>query len=161
MAIIGERGLIFSLDLAVAVMVMFAIAFLILLHSASLIENNASLQNRLSLERKAIYLADSLVKNRSPENPLLGSASYNPLLKRVETNKIDYSLLKSISDKNFGLNGISISLLEIEYKNREKEKIIENPLSGECISVERFVLMQKILPEKALLRLVVCDASLN
>lgn len=161
MAIIGERGLVFSLDLAIATVVMFAIAFLILLYSSSLIENNTSLQNRLSLERKVIYLADSLVKNHNSENPLLGSAVYNPFLKRVESNKIDYLLLKSISPKNFDQNGIIIIRLEIESKDGKIEKIIENSFSGECISVERFVLMQKIFLEKSLIRLVVCDASLN
>ena len=139
--------MIFSLDALLASFLLFCMFFLFLQFSADF--PGVSLA-----EEKAVFLADSLVKNRLEENPLLGSAVFDSAKKRVLENSIDLALLEKAVPQCFG-SACAKKLylrggIDLEIFSLDLEKNNEN-----CVSVERLVFVGG---KKALLGVVVCDS---
>ncbi|MBI2598450.1 MAG: hypothetical protein HYW50_04610 [Candidatus Diapherotrites archaeon] len=107
----------------------------------------------------AIFLADSAVKNRDENFPVLGSAYYNSETKRVEQNVIDLELLKKI-DQNSGIGGLSLKSVFVEFLGGKKEIVFEKKTGKNCIGIERFVFAKNHFKErKAKIFFVVCHEN--
>ncbi len=143
----NQRGFVFSLDLAIAIIAMLLMLSLML--SQLEILKNKEIENveRIELQRNAFFAIDSMTKNRDEERPLLGLALYDSEKHRVLSNEIDTILLKDAKPvlfKNFFISRISIG---------EIEKMFEEP-GEKCISADRLVLVNG---KKKLLEAVVCE----
>jgi len=103
------------------------------------------------LEKNAVMLIDTMVKNRNEENPALGAAVFNGEKLRVEENNIDLELLKRLNP--IVSQSVFVKKIELLFKDGARKTIIENSLGENCLGVERFVLVEE---KKALLRCVVC-----
>jgi len=154
-----ERGIIFSMDLLIAFLIMCMMMHLALA-SLSMAVGQASENVRdFSIERKGIYLIDSLVKNHDSNNSVLGSAYFDSGKKRVETGIIDYSMLKNARPEELDMgDGHYVQGLFIGYVGGRKEEIYTSERGRNCIVFERFVLLRKLLMEKAKICVVVCIA---
>ncbi len=133
--------------------------YLILLNINESVEKNKEFAEKFSMQRMGIFLIDSLIKNYDQNNPLMGSVYFNPETKRAESNVIDYSLLKRArADAVEFDEGVFIKKLYIEFKSGEKEILFKNNKNGNCLALERFVLIKKLLgEEKAKIAVVVCS----
>lgn len=101
------------------------------------------------LKSKAIFFADSLIKNSNEKEPEKGIAFYNEEKKRVEENVIDLSLMEKIEEKNF-----PEKLKEIRIDFGEEIKFGEK--KGNCFEVRRFVLIQQT-GKKGIIYVTACD----
>ena len=152
---ITSNGSVFSLELLFAFLACSMIlVFSLNQESAMLLESSQGLKG-FFLEEKAVMIADSLVKNSNPENPLLGSAFFDSEKHRIIPNLLDYSALKQA--KPFAFGKIKVLELSLQRKNSLPELIFSNPLpSGNCVSLRRFVLLQDTL-EKAIVGVIACE----
>lgn len=147
------KGFAFSMDVLLASLLIFVMLFLIT-HSFNA-RNAHSLGNieNFSLQKNALFLLDSMLKNRNAENALIGAALFDAEKHRVKSNEIDYEKLKSaaqIESDEFFVHDILL-----EWYNGMEERIFSD--SGEavnCIGVERVALVEG---KKALVRLVLCE----
>ena len=143
----NQRGFVFSLDLAIAIIAMLLMLSLML--SQLEILKNKEIENveRIELQRNAFFAIDSMTKNRDEERPLLGLALYDSEKHRVLSNEIDSLLLKNAKPvlfENFFISSVSVGKIE---------KVFEK--SGQkCISVNRLVFMNG---KKEMLEVVVCE----
>ncbi|MEW6294802.1 MAG: hypothetical protein AB1467_00720 [Candidatus Diapherotrites archaeon] len=144
MRTISRKGFLFSLDLSFAFLLVLLMVFVMVYSLEGEADYFREKLKEKELNSKAIALMDSLVKNADENNSLLGSALYDSGLKRVQSNVMDYGLLKKIR-KNEKLNFVNGIYLEFGGK---KEKIFSEESSGNCIALSRFVLVQGILGEK-------------
>jgi len=127
---------------------------LIAMHFNAEKESALSAMGKITLQRKALFAADSLVKNRDNENPALGAAILDTQKHRVMSNEIDIALLRKAKAINGG--GFAIKEISLEFKGGEKEIIFSEPgaAPGDCIAVERAVLAEE---KKAVVRMVACE----
>jgi len=143
----NSRGFVFSLDLAIAVIAMLLMLSLMLSQLEILKNREIADIERIELQRNAIFVIDSMAKNRDEEQPLLGMAMYDAEKHRVLSNEIDSILFENAEPvvfENFFVSSVSIG---------EIEKLFEE--QGEkCISVDRIVLANE---KKEMLEAVVCE----
>ena len=135
---IGKQGFVFSMDLAIAFVALLLISSLMIVHLNSAKEQRLLNIERISLQRKAIFLADSIVKNRNEENGCLGSAFFDGERHRILSNEIDLGLLSKavpIEGENFFVAGLSYSI------GKSKTVLWEQSF-GNCVSVDRIVLIE-------------------
>ncbi len=111
--------------------------FLMLAALEETVNKNKEVEEFYYIKSKAVFFADSLVKNSNSEEPEKGIAFYNPEKKRVEENVIDQSLLKKIEEKNFPEY---LKEIRLEF---EGEKIIAGEKKGNCFEARRFVLVKE------------------
>lgn len=138
------NGFAFSFDLFISFLIICFMVYIILLNFDLMIESNRDAERDWLLQSKGIYLLDSLVKNSDENNSILGSAYYNSEKRRVEPNVIDYKLLKNANPETIFLGeNIDVRELSLGYKSGNREIIYSKNLGGECISLERFVLIKK------------------
>ncbi len=143
----GEKGFVFSLDLAIAFIAMLLMLSLMLSQLEILKNNKIADVERVELQRNAFFAIDSMTKNRDEERPLLGLASYDAEKHRVLSNEIDTVLLKnakSVLFEKFFISSISVGNIK---------KVFEEP-GKKCISVDRLVFANG---NKELLEAVVCE----
>lgn len=139
------------MDLAVAVLALLMMAFLMTQHLNFEKERELQASEKTSLQRKAIFLIDAMVKNRNEENPLVGSALLDWGKKRVEQNELDpelFSKAGQLQDEKFFVGGIYL-----DFGNK-KETIFLEKKGGECIGLDRLVSIQGKL---AMIGVVVCE----
>ena len=146
---ITSKAFLFSLDLMIAFLLLTVILFASLAHSFFLVNNALHASASVALEQKAIALADSLVKNRNVENPLLGSAVLDPARHRVLSNVMDASLLARLEPQALG--GVRVSQAYVR-DSLSFRVLFSEDASGACVTVERVILLEGV---KAL-GLVVC-----
>jgi len=138
MAITGEKGFAFSIDLALAFFAVLLISTLMLGHLNLAKEKQVSGLERLSLERKALFLADSIVKKRNDENPALGSALFDWEKHRVLSNHLDSGLFSKampLQGEDFFLAGLSCTI-------DGEEKVLWDLPGKNCVSIDRIVLVE-------------------
>jgi len=135
MDITGEAGFVFSFDLAIAFLTVLLMLSLMLAHFGFEKERALDSFEEISLQRKAVLLIDSMVKNRSEGQPLLGAAAFDREKGRVLSNEIDLALLgkaRGLRRESFFVSSVSVAGQSLLF-----EKPLEN-----CASLDRLVLVQ-------------------
>lgn len=158
------KGIVFVSDVSVALIILLGLIYIILFSSFSVLLAEASALESVKKEKNALLWVDSLVKNSSEQG--FGGAAFMDLgKKRVKSNLLSYSKLKSLAGKDFKeleKAGVKTKDFYITYSGGRKETLYkdsspESPTN--CLVIERFVLIDGLLyTQKALLGLVVCDA---
>ena len=152
-----DRGIIFSIDLAVSVIVMALMVYLILVQASNVALQSASIEREFELQRKGLFILDSLIKNSDENNPSLGAAHYNPELMRVEQNVLDYALLGKIRENKELLDGLNVLELYLLFKDGSKELLFKGNAGKNCTGFERFAVVKAATERKAKIVLVICD----
>ncbi len=148
MTIIGRTGFAFSLDLMVAFIAMLLMLSLMVMQFQLTKEEQLASLERLSLQERAIFLIDSMVKNRNEQQPLLGSAVYDGKRHRILQNQLDPEMLFSAREANLGkasVSSISLSGKTLVFFPAEER---------DCIALDRIVLVNGIAGR---LEAVVCE----
>ncbi len=135
MRIIDEAGFVFSFDLAIAFLAVLLMLSLMLAHFGFEKELALNSFEEISLQRKAVFLIDSMVKNRNERQPLLGAAVLDREKGRVLSNELDLSLLGQAS--GFRRESFFVSSVSVAGKNFLFEGAGEN-----CMGLDRLVLVQ-------------------
>ncbi|MDO8537366.1 MAG: hypothetical protein Q7S21_00615 [archaeon] len=143
-----QKGLLFSLDLAFAMILWIAMIFLILFSLNQSIEQNSQEIKKIEFQKNAIMQMDLLMKNFDENNALNGIASIDLLKKRTQTGKIEPERLLEVKEKN-------IKEIKLITKNEAKTLIENNTKSSECISLQRMGIIES--KEKAIIRIVFCN----
>ncbi len=171
----NSRGISFTIDAGIAVVIMLLMLYIFAYSVNSLTNENLNEVKEFSFYRKAISLSDSLIKNRNETSPEKGSAVYDERIalplesglefdfsayksdtKRVIENKIDYGLIKKADFSKIDI--IDVKKVEIEFGDGETEKIFEKNIEGDCIAVERFVIIKQIfILRKGKISIEVCE----
>ncbi|MFH1588415.1 MAG: hypothetical protein ABIA76_03705 [Candidatus Diapherotrites archaeon] len=128
---ITGKGSIYSMDFLFSFLIGIIIIWIILSSFGSGVNSVVSAQKEFDLKRKALLLSEAIVKARNEEKPLMGSAYFNPLKRRVESNKIDLMLfsgigLNSFEDEEAEINELKISFLDGKEINAAERKGSEN-----------------------------------
>ena len=154
--LITSKGGIFSIDLLAAFLLASALLVLILDFQSGILFSSQESLKGFEVSEKALMLADSLVKNFDENNALLGSAFFDSGKRRVVSNLLDYSSLKTARPAEF--SNVSVVELSIQKKNSAKEVVFSKKgFEGKnCISVKRFVILN-FSKEKALAGVVACE----
>jgi len=147
------RGLAFTMDALIAGIALLLIMTLPVYWLAGIGTETAEDLQKFSLRQKGVFIADSLVKNRS-DLPLLGSAKKYPGLKRVRSNDLDLELLAGTSIDY--AEQFSVKSVRVEFASGKTLGFLEQhenaPIA--CIENERLVIVNG---EKALVRVKVCE----
>jgi hypothetical protein len=114
------------------------------------VNKNNETKELIYLKTKALFYADSLVKNSNEKEPEKGIAFYNEEKKRVEENVVDLGLAEKIEEKNF-----PEYLKEIRIEFGEK-KISKGKKEGNCFEARRLVLIQET-KEKGVVFVSACN----
>ncbi len=145
---ITNKGIV-STDAVIALLAVLLMIFLMINSLNETIIKNKETKNLFYLKSKAVFFADSLIKNSNEINPEKGIAFYNKEKKRVEENKIDLTLLKKIRKEKF-----TEYLKEIKLEFGE-EKIQIGKKEGSCFEARRFILTEK--KEKGVIFVSACN----
>ncbi|MFH0955393.1 MAG: hypothetical protein V1777_04790 [Candidatus Micrarchaeota archaeon] len=142
------------MDLIFAFLGFLLLFFLILSFFHSQVEQSIRRFDSQELQANAVFLADSLLKNRDETNPQYGSAVFSASLHRSKTNEIDLELLRQIPAAQESENS-PVFFKKIELKNADgsTETIFDNSRGQNCLWIERFVLVNR---QKTVLRGLVC-----
>ncbi|HLC92173.1 MAG TPA: hypothetical protein VJH23_00535 [archaeon] len=149
---INSRGIIFTLDSFVACAILLFSLFLIFAQTGAHAHAAAEQAQNSEKEFFAAALSEAIVKNRDDANPFRGSAYYNEEKKRVEANVLDEALLLQVSRQDFG----KYSLEALYERDADGTRYFFNSAAGECIAVERFVVMKRVIESKTIIGVVVC-----
>ncbi len=149
---IDNRGFIFSIDLAVSFIAMLLMVLLILMHASVLKEQQVELINKFDLQRNAIFLVDSLVKNNDAGQPLLGSALFDAEKHRVLSNNLDSFLLGSAAQ--FEKDGFFVSRVSFKDEFGIEQVFFKGTAGSNCLALDRVVLLNGA---KGLLAVNVCE----
>lgn len=151
-----NKGFFFETDFLTAIITILLISLIIFAQINSAYSKQYSQTKNFELQTLALTLADELVKTRDTNNPLFGSAVFDPQTKQVKPHTIDFELLSKASPAQ--INGFLITGIFIEIKGSQKEAIFYSKTDGNCIAVERFVWLKKENKKsKAKMELVVCN----
>ena len=143
----------FSFDAMIASMILLSTLFLLLFSLNAFVEQELQNEKEIEKELFGLALSETIIKNRNENNPINGAAFFNIEKKRVETNIIDISLLEKIQPKDFGK--FSLSSLYERIENGKKYYFENN--NENCIVIERFVIINGIIPRKTILGVVICE----
>lgn len=143
-----ERGFVFSFDALIALFVLFVMIFLMLAQAKVLVEGEVDSVREFELKSAGLFYLDSLVKNFD-ENAVRGVAKFDVEKRRVESNVLDYSLLKRIDVRGFEF----VKGIELEFLSGGREEVFRGSGGEECFVFERFVLVKG---EKGKVKVKVC-----
>ncbi|MDO8624813.1 MAG: hypothetical protein Q7R47_01925 [Candidatus Diapherotrites archaeon] len=149
----AERGFLWTTDLAFAGLLCLATLVLVFTYAAN---QYARQTDRLSGEytrQTAQDIAESFLKNRNTDNPLLGACARDDALHRVLSNQLDPVLLHQITPKNRS-GDFYIAAIRLEYFNRDPEIILDTPRTQNCQTIPRIVLIDN---QKTILQLTICQ----
>ena len=132
MSAIGEVGFVFGFDLGIAFVAVLLMLSLMLAHFGFEREQAVGAFGEISLQRKAVFLIDSMAKNRDEGQPLLGSALFDEDKRRVLQNEIDLALLGKAS--GFRKGRFFVSQVSVSGKNLFFEEGGDS-----CVSLDRIV----------------------
>ncbi|MDP2973802.1 MAG: hypothetical protein Q8N60_02010 [Candidatus Diapherotrites archaeon] len=149
---LGERGFIFSIDLTVSFIAMLLMVLLILMHASVLKDQQVESINKFDLQRNAIFLADSLVKNNDAAQPLLGSALFDAEKHRVLSNQLDEALL--LNATRFEKDGFFVNRLSFKDEFGIEQAFFDGLQGSNCLALDRVVLLNGV---KGLLAVTVCE----
>jgi len=149
----GRKGFIFSLDLAIALVTVLLMLNLALLHFSALGQSLVAGEKKFELQKNALLLADSLVKNSDSGQPLLGAAVFDAERHRALGNTVRKEFLRAAKPASLG--NFRVKALSLREKSGKEETFFSEENQGEnCVAAERFVVADG---EKALLRVVACE----
>lgn len=153
-----NKGQISFFEAMFPLIAVIIILFFVLWSASNFVTRSDRMQKELSLQVKAIFIADSMTKNHDQKNPLLGLAYKNKKYKRVENNIIEPERLQNTSESG-EIAGVKIQSIRLKESNGS-EKIVFNSKTaskGNCITAERFVQTEGAERKKALLLVMVCE----
>lgn len=130
---------------------MCIISLLLLQRLNNAVSENTRQLEQFELEKNAVMLLDTMVKNHNEENPALGAAFYNEEKHRVEENKIDIDYLKQANP--IVTKSIFVNSIELQFFDGTSEAVIYSGIGTNCLGIERPVIARE---KKALLKGVVC-----
>lgn len=135
-----EKGHVFSTDLMVSFIALVGIMFLIASISANFSKEKTIELKKTVLEKNAIFLADSIVKNFDKNNAFYGNAFSDPEKRRIKPNELNENFENFFVPENseFFVKKISIKSMK---SGLEKTFFEEGKDSANCIAIERFVLI--------------------
>jgi len=113
------------------------------------ITEKSETKNLAYLKSKAVFFADSLVKNSNEKEPEKGIALYDKEKKRVQENVIDLKLAEKLDEKKFPEK---LKEIRIEFSNM---KITAGRKEGACFEAKRFILNES--NEKGVLYATACN----
>jgi hypothetical protein len=142
----GRTGFAFSLDLTVAFVAMLLMLSLMFTQLNLVKEEQLAGLEKLSLQERAIFLIDSMVKNRNLQQPFLGSALYDPEKHRILQNQLDPEILLNAREADFGKFSVSRPSFT---GNRVVSAGARN-----CISLDRIVLIEGMVSK---VEVTVCE----
>lgn len=145
------KGFAFSVDLATAFIAMLLMLSLMLNQAESIKEANAKGLEKLSLQERAVFTADAMVKNRDKKNPLAGTALEDREKHRVLQNEIDLQLLQKAKPGPAG--DYTVNRLSIATGQKVRE-IFSTEQGKNCIGLDRIALAEG---EIAKLEVTVCE----
>ncbi|MBN2067421.1 MAG: hypothetical protein JW744_03065 [Candidatus Diapherotrites archaeon] len=134
------KGFVFSLDLAVSFTAMLLMALLLLMHLGIAGEKQEIEFRQMELNRTALFLADSIVKNSNPEKPALGSAAFDKERARVLANELDAGLLGEIQEME--KNGFFIASISLKEIGGSEKTVFSKPAGKNCTALDRIVSAQ-------------------
>ena len=146
-----NRGFAFSLDLALATIAIILMLFTVAFHFNERTKIEVESIKKFQLEKNALFVADSLVKNDS-ESVLRGSAKLDEKKKRVKSNELDISKLdnaKVLVSEEFFVKRLSLKT----KSGKHKAVVLEERESENCFGVERIVFGEEL----ALVEVLVCE----
>ena len=144
-----RRGILFSTDAMFAFLIICGMLYLMVLQLDFRGSNGLEGLRGFSLNKNALLLADSLVKNCET-----GFAKYNSSIRRCEIGVLDFK--GKIDFKELKNDEFFVKRVEVVKKNGWNKVLLQkNKEGGNCLSVERIVYFEDV---KAKLILVVCDA---
>ena len=151
-----EKGLFFTADAAIS-FIFTALAVILIVNFSA--QSFSWLSANISGNGKELFslsVSESLVKANFPENPALGSARIDGSKLRVLSNVVDPELLSRARPAYYG--GYYISALYEIQKGGSERKYFFNDAGENCLSVERFAIVDSFPQRKSILGVVVCDA---
>jgi len=152
---INQRGIAFSLEASISILGSVLLLYLFLLHAHHLEQVQAQHQTKWQNQQTAIFLTDSLIKNRNETAPYLGSALQDPNKHRVRANELDETLLFAVRESQVN-SRFFFTRIQLTFFNGETQTILDqNRVEKNCAAVERVVRMRT---QKALLHTVICHA---
>lgn len=140
------------MDLMISFIALIGIMFLIASISANFSKEKTFELKKTILEKNAIFLADSIVKNFDKNNAFYGNALLNLEKHRIKSNELNENFENFSMPEN---SGFFVKKISIKFLNGlEKTLIEEQKNSGNCIAIERFVLIDG---QKANFLVMVCE----
>ncbi|MFH1663680.1 MAG: hypothetical protein ABH986_02640 [archaeon] len=136
MKTITGKGII-EADFIAATAIILLMALLMMQSLNQAVKDESETKNLFYLKSKALFFADSLVKNSNTEEPEKGIAFYSSEKKRVEENVIDFDLAEKIKEESF-----PELLKEIRIES-SGQKIVFGKKTGNCFEARRFVLIMQ------------------
>lgn len=149
-----NKGQVAGLDAAIAFLGLLCGLFLLLSFVFS--QTNSSLDwfKRFELERSAVFLTDSLIKNNDPNFSQYGSAALDFSKKRVLSNELDAGLLSQVP---FGQSqeptGVFFNKVLVRFFGGETQTVLDGGPKPDCAGVRRVV---RVSGQKAVLETEVC-----
>lgn len=146
-----RKGFVFSFDALLALFVLLVMVFLMVAQTKVTVEENSLRMKEFGLKSKGLLFVDSLVKNFDG-NSNKGVAVFNAEKRRVESNKLDYGLLRRVKVGEFDF----VKGIELEFKEGGRGIIFKEELSDKetCFVFERFVFVEE---KKARVKVTVCE----
>ena len=137
----------------IASMILLSTLFILLFSLNAFAEQELRNEKEIEKELFGLALSEAIIKNRNVDNPINGAAYFNNEKKRVEANILDISLLEKIRYKEFGK--FSLSGLYERIENGKKYYFENN--KENCTAIERFVIINELIPRKTILGVVICE----
>jgi hypothetical protein len=139
----SQRGQFASFDAFVWLLVMIGTFLLMLQWSGQWMQEQQNSFESNELERNALMVMDSLIKNRDTKNPQYGSAMLDTGKKRVKSNQLEKQLLEKIPEAQEKESApVFFQKIELLFENGKRETVFELPKKGKCLSVERFGIVE-------------------
>ena len=148
---ITAKGFIFSADLAATTILIFIMLFTVVSSVSSRNLNAVQELKAVQLQKNAVFLLDSIVKNNS-ENGLVGAALFDVEKRRVKSNELDHGKIWSV--KEIEAEEFFVQKLSIVKRNGKEETVLEKGRKGNCFGFSRMALLGN---ETVKVELVLCE----
>jgi len=151
---LNQKGIIFSIDATISFVIALITVLIFVLYLSNIILSEERNIEQIELDQKALFIADSMAKNQNSENSLLGACNYDSDKKRVLTNNLNYTQIKTNSKSlelgDFFVKSITITPLTT---NQKETIILSEKNSNNCTNVKRFALVDNL---KAIIEVKTC-----
>jgi len=151
---LNQKGIIFSIDATISFVIALISILIFVLYLSNIVLSEERNIEQIELDQKAIFIADSMVKNQNSDNALLGACNYDIDKKRVITNNLNYTQIKTnskpITIGNFFVKNIVITFVNT---NQKETIILSEKNSNNCTNVKRFALVDNF---KAIIEVKTC-----
>jgi len=148
-----QKSFYFSFELLFSFILILFVFFLFFSFFSEKINAEKEQNIKLKLYLNSIKFLDAIIKTND-EN--FGAAINEEQLKRVKENFLSLEKLKNINFNFFEEKGINLVLFKVSFKDYSINLIEKNINKENCITIERFALVDG---RKALISLKVCDSN--